>query len=58
MDSEAKKQGRDNFICADDIMLILKKNYEGSCVDRESQRPDAGYSETAAAVGTPSALSA
>ena len=36
MDSEAKKQGRDNFICADDIMLILKKIYEGSCVDRKA----------------------
>ena len=36
MDSEAKKQGRDNFICADDIMLILKKIYERSCVDRKA----------------------
>ncbi len=36
MDSEAKKQGHDNYICADDIALIFKKIFEGSCVDGEA----------------------
>lgn len=38
MDSEAKKRGCDNFICADDIVSIFRKIYEGSCVDEEASR--------------------
>ena len=36
MDSEAKKQGHDNYICADDIALILRKIYMGNCGDGEA----------------------
>ncbi len=36
MDSEAKKRGHDNYICADDIALILRKIYTGNCVDGEA----------------------
>ena len=34
MDSEAKKQGRDNYICADDITEIFRQIYAGQCVGR------------------------
>ena len=34
MDSEARNQGRDNFICADDIVAFFKAVYQGSCVDQ------------------------
>lgn len=38
MDSEARKNGFDNYICADDITCILKLIYEGKCVDEERSR--------------------
>ena len=36
MDSEAKKKGHDNYICADDIAKIYKMLWEGTCIDEEA----------------------
>lgn len=33
MDSEARKRGFDNYICADDMADFLKAVYEGHCID-------------------------
>lgn len=38
MDSEAKKQGRDNYICADDMTEIFRQIYAGQCVGEEESR--------------------
>ncbi len=38
MDSEAQKQGKDNYTCADDIAHILELIYEQKCVDAPSSR--------------------
>ena len=38
MDSEARKQGKDNYTCADDIAHILELIYERKCVDTPSSR--------------------
>ena len=38
MDSEAKKAGHDNYICAEDIRDILKSIYEGTCIDGKSSK--------------------
>lgn len=38
MDSEARKQGKDNFTCAEDLAHILELIYEQKCVDAPSSR--------------------
>ncbi|WP_306569037.1 serine hydrolase [Faecalispora jeddahensis] len=38
MDSEARKQGKDNYTCAGDIAHILELIYEQKCVDVPSSR--------------------
>lgn len=38
MDSEARKQGKDNYTCAGDIAHILELIYEQKCVDFPSSR--------------------
>ena len=38
MDSEARKQGKDNYISANDMVSILKSIYEGTLIDAASSR--------------------
>lgn len=38
MDSEAKKQGRDNFISANDMAAILQAIYHGTLIDAEASK--------------------
>ena len=38
MDSEARKQGRDNFISANDMASILRAIYDGSLIDAEASK--------------------
>lgn len=38
MDSEARKQGRDNYISANDISSILKSIYDGTLIDAASSQ--------------------
>lgn len=38
MDGEARKQGRDNFICADDMVQILAAIYDGTLISAQASR--------------------